>query len=57
MAAINVMTREEDICFNAALEQWKASLRRPDLSEEDRVRGALLTYQRQAFVFTIEPKN
>lgn len=52
MPAINFKTLEEKTCELRAMDQWKASLKRPDLSEEDRVRGAIEAYQRQAFVFS-----
>jgi hypothetical protein len=51
MPAINYKTVEENVCALRAMEQWTASLSRPDLSEEDRVRGAIEAYQRQAYVF------
>lgn len=47
------MTADERLCFDRALAQWKASLKRPDMSEEDRVKGALLAYQRQAFALQL----
>lgn len=37
----------EELAFQRALDQWRASLKRTDLKEEDRVKGALLAYQRQ----------
>ncbi|WP_157970114.1 hypothetical protein [Pelagibacterium sediminicola] len=45
------MREDERVCFDRAMDQWLASTKRPDLSEQDRVKGALLAYQRQAFVF------
>ena len=45
------MTDEERMCFERGMIQWRNSLVRPDLGEEDRVKGALLAYQRQAFAF------
>lgn len=45
------MTEAEQACFDMAMQQWRKSLNRPDLSEQDRVKGALLAYQRQAFAF------
>lgn len=53
MPAINFKTIEEKTCEQRAMEQWRASLKRPDLTEEDRVRGAIAAYQRQAFVFSV----
>ncbi|AXV15076.1 hypothetical protein CYG48_04805 [Neorhizobium sp. SOG26] len=47
--------RQEAICTEAAMSQWERSLKRPDLSEKDRVRGAIEVYKRQAFAFTIMP--
>lgn len=52
MPAVNFKTIEEKICEDRAMDQWRASLKRPDLSEEDRVRGAIEAYQRQAYAFT-----
>jgi hypothetical protein len=43
---------DERICFDRAMEQWRASLKRPDLDEEARVKGALAAYQRQAFALS-----
>jgi hypothetical protein len=34
-------------CVGRAMAQWEASLKRPDLSEKDRIRGALEAYNRQ----------
>lgn len=45
------MREDERVCFDRAMDQWLASIKRLDLSEKDRVKGALLAYQRQAFVF------
>lgn len=41
------MTKVERLAFDRAMEAWAQSLKRKDLSENDRVRGALLAYQRQ----------
>ncbi|RUV69679.1 MAG: hypothetical protein EOR26_05245 [Mesorhizobium sp.] len=38
----------EQICDATAMRQWEASLKRPDLAEKDRVRGALEAFKRQA---------
>lgn len=38
----------EKLCRERAMEQWEASLKRPDLSERDRVSGAIAAYERQA---------
>jgi hypothetical protein len=51
MTAADTMTSHERICFDAGMSQWQRSKARPDMSEEDRVKGALLAYQRQAFAF------
>lgn len=47
------MTDDEFCCFCRAMEQWRNSLTRTDLCEEDRIKGALLAYQRQAFAIEI----
>jgi hypothetical protein len=31
----------EKLCIDAAMHQWERSLKRPDLREKDRVRGAI----------------
>lgn len=49
--------RRERVCTDRALAQWKQSLKRPDLDEEARVRGAIEAYKRQAFAFTISPSS
>lgn len=46
-------TNAERICFGRGMQQWRASLNRPDLSEEDRVKGALEAYCRMAFALSI----
>ncbi|MER9911652.1 hypothetical protein NKJ71_13565 [Mesorhizobium sp. M0050] len=38
----------EKLCDATAMRQWEASLKRPDLAEKDRVRGALEAFKRQA---------
>ncbi|MDG4675818.1 hypothetical protein P9A16_32470 [Shinella sp. 838] len=43
----------EKVSTEAAMSQWERSLKRPDLSEKDRVRGAIEAYKRQAFAFTL----
>lgn len=48
-------TEHEMLCEQRAMDQWRASLKRPDLTEEDRVRGAVQAYQRQAFVLSAAP--
>jgi hypothetical protein len=45
--------RQEAICVEAAMSQWERSLKRPDMQEKDRVRGAVEAYKRQAFAFTL----
>jgi hypothetical protein len=52
---ISEYEREERICTDRAMAQWKQSLKRPDLDEEARVRSAIEAYKRQAFAFTISP--
>ena len=50
------MTRyeeDEEIATRAAMAQWHASLKRDDLSDEDRVRGAIEAYKRQWFTFQV----
>lgn len=42
-------TDDERLCFERGMDQWRASLKRPDMTEEDRVKGALQAYERQAF--------
>jgi len=42
---------QERICTATAISQWERSLKRPDLSERDRIRGAIEAYKRQAFAF------
>lgn len=44
----------EKVSTEAAMSQWERSLKRPDLCEKDRVRGAIEAYKRQAFAFRIE---
>lgn len=51
--SIAVMTENERLAFDSALHQWRRSLKRPDLGEEDRVKGALLAYQRQIIACTM----
>lgn len=43
----------ERVSTEAAMSQWERSLKRPDLSEKDRVRGAIEAYKRQAFAFAM----
>jgi hypothetical protein len=50
---IYAMDADERLCFDAALDQWNRSLKRPDLQEVDRVKGALLAYMRQAFALRL----
>lgn len=47
------MDDDERLCFERAVNQWRRSLKRADMSEEDRVKGALLAYMRQAFAMRI----
>ena len=49
------LTEDEMVCFAHAMEAWQASRKRPDLQEEDRVKGALDAYIRQALVLTLFP--
>ena len=43
----------ERISTEAAISQWERSLKRPDLTEKDRVLGAVQAYKRQAFAFRL----
>lgn len=43
----------ERVSTEAAMSQWERSIKRPDLSEKDRVRGAIEAYKRQAFAFAM----
>ena len=43
----------ERVSTEAAMSQWERSLKRPDLSEKDRVLGAIEAYKRQAFAFAM----
>ncbi len=45
--------RREQVCKEKAMSQWERSLKRPDLTEKDRVIGAVEAYKRQAFAFTM----
>lgn len=47
------MTDDERLCFDSGMEQWRRSLKRPDMSEEDRIKGALLAYQRLALALAL----
>lgn len=51
----DALAKAEVICFGRAMDQWRASLKRPDLTEEDRVKGAIAAYQRQAFALAALP--
>ena len=42
------MNAVEKLCFDRAMDAWQQSRGRADLTEEDRVKGALLAYMRQA---------
>lgn len=54
LAAVYASREEEEkLCKAAAMAQWEASLKRPDLTERDRVRGAIETYSRQAFACAV----
>jgi len=50
---IKLVASSEKDCFEAGMNRWKRSLKRTDLSEEDRVKGALQAYQRQAYAIAI----
>lgn len=43
----------ERICDETAMRQWEASLKRPDLAEKDRVRGAIEAFKRQAIALSV----
>lgn len=47
--------RREQVCKETAMSQWERSLKRPDLSEKDRMIGAIEAYKRQAFAFAFLP--
>lgn len=47
--------RQEAICTDAAMSQWERSLKRADMQEKDRVRGAVEAYKRQALAFHMLP--
>jgi len=47
---------QEKICTQVAMDQWRRSLKRPDMQEEDRIKGALMAYKRMLFAFEILPK-
>jgi hypothetical protein len=64
MTYLAELSPEERRCFARGMEQWQKSLQRPDMTERDRVAGALLAYSRQALAQTIvrdvlgpEPKD
>ena len=40
------MYRLDNLCLESALKQYKASLNRTDLTDEDRVFGAIQAYKR-----------
>lgn len=45
----------EQVAFEAAMRQWDKSLKRRDLSDRDRVAGALLAFSRQLAAFGLHP--
>lgn len=45
---MHTMTPEEKACADHALDVWDRSQSRKDLTERDRVLGALQAYQRKA---------
>lgn len=45
---VKVSVDDEEFCKARAMEQWARSLKRPDLTERDRVAGALDAYARHA---------
>ncbi|MCZ7861334.1 hypothetical protein O9X98_07990 [Agrobacterium salinitolerans] len=49
--------RRERVCTDRAMAQWQKSLKRQDLDEEARVRGAVEAYKRQALAFMIAPAS
>lgn len=51
------MNADERQCFDRGMEQWRASLKRPDMAEEDRVKGALLAYVSQAYALRLLPTS
>lgn len=52
-----MLDANETICLDRAMDQWRASLKRPDNDEEQRVHGALLAYARQAFALSLAPAD
>lgn len=48
-------TQAETICRGRAMDQWNASFKRPDLTEYDRVRGAIEACIRQAVALRLIP--
>lgn len=46
---------DERLAYHTAMDQWERSLKRPDLSEKDRVRGALLAFSRQMLACKVLP--
>lgn len=44
----NLTQEDEKVCERRAMEQWEKSLKRPDLTERDRVLGAIDAFERQA---------
>lgn len=51
------LTQRERLCTTAAMAQWERSLERPDLSERNRVMGAIEAYQRQSLAVTLMERS
>jgi len=45
---LDMVAQDERLCIDRAMQQWEASLKRPDLSERDRVLGAIDAFVRQS---------
>jgi hypothetical protein len=53
MSRLGNLSDDERLCIDRGMEQWVASLSRPDLTERDRVGGALMAYCGQAFALKL----
>lgn len=47
---------QERVCTQVGLDAWRQSLKRPDMGEEDRIKGALMAYKRMWFALEHLPK-
>lgn len=48
---------DEKLAYHSAMDQWERSLKRKDLSEKDRVRGALFAFSRQMLACKLIERN